>query len=104
MKDQVVLNKELLDSRRHPNAVFRAWQITYVQIESDNTNAAHILSLMAALDNQAIPLILLQEGDEIEVEEIEAIQTLLDYSLIKGGIFSILFNASTAAASRSRLT
>lgn len=39
---------------------------------------------MAVLDNQTVPRILLQNGEVIEVEEMEAIQTLLDYSLIKG--------------------
>lgn len=87
LESQDILSKDLLDSRRHPglaNSVFRTWKSSYTQIESDNTPAAEKLSLMAVLDNQAVPRILLQNGEVIEVEEMEAIQTLLDYSLIKG--------------------
>ncbi|KAL8741863.1 MAG: hypothetical protein Q9184_008333, partial [Pyrenodesmia sp. 2 TL-2023] len=48
---------------------------------------------MAVLDNQAIPLGLLQEGDALAMAEMDALQVLLDFSLIKGdaelGFFSM---------------
>ncbi|KAL9015118.1 MAG: hypothetical protein Q9173_000258 [Seirophora scorigena] len=85
---QDVLSKQLHDSRRQPgtpNAIFRTWQISYRQIELENTEAANKLSLMAVLDNQAIPRLLLASGDvSEEVAEMEALQVLLDFSLIKG--------------------
>ena len=85
---QDVLSYELHDNRRQagtPNAIFRTWQISYQQIELDYTEAANMLSLMAVLDNQAIPQILLvEEGDVLDMAEMNAIQVLLDFSLIKG--------------------
>lgn len=39
---------------------------------------------MAVLDNQAIPQMLLAKGEALEMAEIDAIQVLLDFSLIKG--------------------
>ncbi len=85
---QDVLSKQLHDSRRQPgtpNAIFRTWQISYRQIELENAEAAKKLSLMAVLDNQAIPRILLTKRDVSEdVAELEALQVLLDFSLMKG--------------------
>ena len=84
---QDVLSYELYDARRQagtPNAIFRTWQISYQQIQLDNTEAANMLSLMAVFDNQAIPRILLIEGDIMDIAEMNAIQVLLDFSLIKG--------------------
>ena len=84
---QDVLSYELRDARRQPgtpSAIFRTWQISYQQIKLDNTEAASKLSLMAVLDNQAIPQMLLAKGEALEMAEIDAIQVLLDFSLIKG--------------------
>ena len=79
---------QLHDSRRQPgtpNAVFRTWQISYHQIEVENTEAANKLSLMAVLDRQAVPRALLASRDDWEeVAELEALQVLLDFSLIQG--------------------
>ncbi|KAL8904950.1 MAG: hypothetical protein Q9207_002944 [Kuettlingeria erythrocarpa] len=86
VQDVLSYNK-LLDSRRQPgtpSAIFRTWQLSYHQIELENTQAANKLSLMAVLDNQAIPRILLTKRDGSEVVEMEALQVLLDFSLIKG--------------------
>jgi hypothetical protein len=82
-----VLSKELRDPRRHggsANAVFRTWQISYMQIKRDNTRAADILSLISILDSQAVPEILLHEDNNNQEIDIETIQVLLDFSLIKG--------------------
>ncbi|KAL8881160.1 MAG: hypothetical protein Q9192_007860, partial [Flavoplaca navasiana] len=83
-----VLSMQLHDSRRQPgtpNAVFRTWQICYHQIEVENTEAANKLSLMAVLDHQAVPRALLASRDDSdEVAEMEALQVLLDFSLIQG--------------------
>lgn len=81
-----VLSKQLHDPRRQPgtpNAVFRTWQISYRQIELENMEAANKLSLMAVLDYQAVPRVLLAEGEELEMAELDAMQVLLDFSLIK---------------------
>ncbi|KAL8850124.1 MAG: hypothetical protein Q9221_004941 [Calogaya cf. arnoldii] len=81
-----VLSYELHDPRRQPgtpNAVFRTWQISYLQIQQENSRAADMLSLMAVLDNQAIPRMLLVNGDVLEIPEMDALQVLLDFSLIK---------------------
>ncbi|TVY89508.1 hypothetical protein LAWI1_G005763 [Lachnellula willkommii] len=82
-----VLSYELRDSRRHPgtpSAIFRTWQISYEQIQKDSTEAANKLSLMAVLDNQSIPKILVSKGAELDVADMDAIQVLIDFSLIKG--------------------
>ncbi|KAL8983783.1 MAG: hypothetical protein Q9205_002070 [Flavoplaca limonia] len=83
-----VLSMQLHDSRRQPgtpNAVFRTWQISYHQVEVENTEAANKLSLMAVLDHQAVPRALLASRDDTkEVAEMEALQVLLDFSLIQG--------------------
>ena len=82
-----VLSNELYDARRQagtPNAIFRTWQISYQQIKLHNTEAASVLSLMAVLDNQAIPQMVLMKGDIMDIAEMNAIQVLLDFSLIKG--------------------
>jgi hypothetical protein len=85
-----VLSYELRDPRRHagtPSAIFRTWQISYEQIETENRLAVELLSLMAVLDNQSVPQMLLTVDagrDEVDVAEIEAIQMLLDFALVKG--------------------
>ena len=82
-----VLSCDLHDARRRagtPNAIFRTWQISYQQIKMDNTEAASMLSLMAVLDNQAIPQMVLLKGETMDMAELNAIQLLLDFSLIKG--------------------
>lgn len=82
-----VLSYELHDPRRQggtPNAIFLTWRISYQQIKLENPEAADKLSLMAVLDSQAVPRTLLIKGDEMEIAEMDAIQVLLDFSLIKG--------------------
>ncbi|KAI9714139.1 MAG: hypothetical protein M1812_006467 [Candelaria pacifica] len=82
-----VLSKELHDARRQPgtpSAIFRTWQMSYQQIVKDDPEAARKLCLMAVLDNQAIPRMLVARGDELETAEVDAVQLLLDFSLIKG--------------------
>ena len=82
-----VLSFELHDPRRQggtPNAIFLTWQISYQQIKSENQEAADKLSLIAVLDSQAVPRTLLIKGDEMEIAEMDAIQVLLNFSLIKG--------------------
>lgn len=51
----------------------------------ENTEAANKLSLMAVLDHQAVPrALLVSRDDSEEVAEMEALQVLLDFSLIQG--------------------
>ncbi|KAL8651856.1 MAG: hypothetical protein Q9210_003030 [Variospora velana] len=86
VQDVLSYNK-LLDSRRQPgtpSAIFRTWQISYRQIEMENNKAAVMLCLMAVLDNQSIPQVLLAEEDELDMAELDAVQLLLDFSLVKG--------------------
>ncbi|KAL8643086.1 MAG: hypothetical protein Q9226_008433 [Calogaya cf. arnoldii] len=81
-----VLSYELHDPRRQPgtpSAVFCTWKISYLQIQLENSRAVDMLSLMAVLDNQAIPRMLLVNGDVLEISEMDALQVLLDFSLIR---------------------
>ena len=82
-----VLSDDLYDARRQPgtpNSIFRTWRISYEQIKLDHTKAANLLSLMAVLDNQAIPQITFIRENIMNMAEMDAIQVLLDFSLIKG--------------------
>ncbi|KZF19132.1 hypothetical protein L228DRAFT_271392 [Xylona heveae TC161] len=61
---QEYLSEELEDSRRDlqgQNSVMRTWKISFEQISRQNPRAAEILSMMAVLDRQGIPGILLQK-------------------------------------------
>jgi hypothetical protein len=83
---QELLTCELRDPRRQAgarSAIFRTWQLSYEQIRQDNPKAAEMLSLMAVLNNQAIPRMLLAHDAKFSITEEAAIQILLDFSLIK---------------------
>ncbi|KAH0536621.1 hypothetical protein FGG08_006515 [Glutinoglossum americanum] len=80
-----ILEEDLPDPGRDvgvPNSVFRAWELSFDQIRKQKPRAAEILSLMAALDRQAISDALLRNDDERKVEFITAIGTLKAFSLI----------------------
>jgi tetratricopeptide (TPR) repeat protein len=79
------LTTELLDPRRRrdtPSSVFLTWKLSFDQIKRDEPRAAEILSLMALLDRQGIPEMLLRQTEHLAVEDTNAIGTLQAFSLI----------------------
>jgi tetratricopeptide (TPR) repeat protein len=79
------LTTELLDPRRRldtPSSVFLTWKLSFDQISEEEPRAAEILSLMAFLDRQRVPEMLLRRGGDLDVKDTNAIGTLQAYSLI----------------------
>jgi tetratricopeptide (TPR) repeat protein len=79
------LSKDLQDPRRElgfPNSIFRTWKLSFDQIQTDSPRAAEILSLMAMLDGQKIPVDLVRKDDERRVDFQTVIGTLDGYSMI----------------------
>lgn len=79
------LNEDAGDIRRdseNSNSVIKTWRISFDQIRRQNRRAAQILSLMAVLDPQGVPKVLLERMDERRTEFIAAIGTLQSFSLI----------------------
>jgi tetratricopeptide (TPR) repeat protein len=79
------LTTELLDPRRQrdtPSSVFLTWKLSFDQISKEEPRAADILSLIAFLDGQGIPEMLLRQNEHLDVEDTSAIGTLLAFSLI----------------------
>lgn len=80
------MNKELQDHRRErgiANLVFRTWKLSYDQITQQYPRAVSMLSLMAMFDRQQIPEMLLQKANESEIDFLNAVEILDDFSLIK---------------------
>ena len=78
--------KALNDIRRDagvPDAVFTTWKISYDHIASYSRMAADALAMMSMLDRQGIPNKLVLAGDFDEMDRSEAIDILLEYSLIQ---------------------
>lgn len=69
----------------------QTWKISFDRIQRQHQRAAQILSLMAVLDRQGIPKLLLRNDNERESDFTEAIGVLKAYSLIiieiEGGLF-----------------
>lgn len=91
-----LLEQGYYDPGRDPkiqNSIFLTWQISFDQITKQKPRAAEILSLMAVLDGQAIPDMLLRRKDERKVNFDTAIGTLKAFSLVteerNGAIFNI---------------
>ncbi len=79
------LSTELVDPRRlrdTPSSVFLTWKLSFDQISKEEPRAAELLSLMALLDRQGIPEMLLRRGDYLDVKDTNAIGTLQAFSLI----------------------
>lgn len=79
------LSVEPQDVRRprgFPNAVFRTWRVSFEQIRKQEPRVAEILSVMAMLDRQQIPVDLVYWAEERDVEFRTALGTLYGYSLI----------------------
>ncbi|KAK5096475.1 hypothetical protein LTR70_001649 [Exophiala xenobiotica] len=90
-KDDEQLNThltiELQDPRRQkgwPNSIFRTWKLSFDQIQKNDAEAGDLLSLMAILDGQEIPVSLLSSyfGSPSVFEM--ALGTLYGYSLVSG--------------------
>jgi tetratricopeptide (TPR) repeat protein len=79
------LTTELLDPRRRrdtPSSVFLTWKLSFDQISKEEPRAAEMLSLMAFLDGQGIPEMLLRRNKHLDVKDTNAIGTLQAFSLI----------------------
>jgi tetratricopeptide (TPR) repeat protein len=79
------LRTELQDHRRErgfPNSVFRTWKLSFDLIREQEPRAASMLSLMAMLDRQKIPEMLLRRKDERDINFVTAIGVLTGLSLI----------------------
>ena len=91
-----ILKEDLPDpgrDRETQNSIYRTWKLSFDQISLQDPRAAEILSIMAILDRQTIPDLLLRKESDGKVVFIKAIGTLKAYSLIteekQGSIFGM---------------
>jgi tetratricopeptide (TPR) repeat protein len=88
---QDLLTEDLPDLRRDfesQSSVIRTWKVSFDQIRKQKPRAAEILSLMAVLDQQGIPKMLLYKDGERGIEFTTALGMLQAFSLVtveKGG-------------------
>lgn len=76
------------DLRRDPvatNSVIRTWQMSFNQIKSENQLATDLLARMCMFDKQGIPESLLKKSLS-DHEYNDAIEVLLSFSLVRGGM------------------
>jgi tetratricopeptide (TPR) repeat protein len=79
------LSQDLQDPRRDrgfPHSIFRTWKMSFDQICAREPQTADLLSLMATLDGQQIPRMLLEDQTPSRAELSSQLGTLLGYSLI----------------------
>jgi tetratricopeptide (TPR) repeat protein len=79
------LSQDLQDPRRDrgfPHSIFRTWKMSFDQICAREPQTADLLSLMATLDGQQIPRMLLEDQTPNRAELSSRLGTLLGYSLI----------------------
>ena len=94
---QNLLSKETHDRRRNlqgfgiANSVIRAWKVTFDQITKQDFRASEILSLMAVLDGQRVPEMLLAQFDTNQTDFIEAVGTLKAFSFVSEEIGAATF-------------
>ena len=94
---QNLLSKETHDRRRNlqdfgvADSVIRAWKVTFDQIIKQDFRASEILSLMAVLDGQRVPEMLLTQFDTNHTDFIEAVGTLKAFSFISEEIGAATF-------------
>jgi len=85
---QNLLSKDSHDRRRNlqdsdiANSVVRAWKVSFDQIIKQDFHASEILSLMAVLDGQGIPEMLLSKNAENQTEFTDSVGTLKAFSFI----------------------
>ena len=98
---QNLLRKDSPDRRRNlqdsgiANSVVLAWKVSFDQIIKQDFRASEILSLMAVLDGQGIPELLLSNNAENQTEFTDAVGTLKAFSFISeetGGATFIIHN------------
>jgi tetratricopeptide (TPR) repeat protein len=92
---QDLLSVDLPDHRRDfemrsdmQNSVIRTWKVSFDQIRNQKPRAAEILSLMAVLDRQGIPKMLIRRDGERGTDFTTALGVLQAFSLVgaeKGG-------------------
>ena len=68
--------------RETSNSVFQQWRLSFEQISKQSPRAAETLCLMAMLDRQGIPQVLLQRGDESPIQYKAAISKLKAFSFV----------------------
>ena len=94
---QNLLSKDSHDKRRNirdlniANSVIRAWKVTFDQIIQQDTRASEILSLMAVLDGQRVPEMLLSRFRTNQTEFLESVGTLKAFSFISEEIGAATF-------------
>ena len=79
------LSQDLQDPRRDrgfPHSIFRTWKMSFDQICAREPQTADLLSLMATLDGQQIPRMLLEGETPSRAELSGRLGTLLGYSLV----------------------
>lgn len=77
--------EELIDHRRDSkssSSIMQTWKISFDQIQRQHHRSTQLLLLMAILDRQGIPALLLMNDNERESDFIEGIGVLKAYSLI----------------------
>jgi tetratricopeptide (TPR) repeat protein len=83
-----LLSEDLEDPRRDldtENSVIRTWKLSFDQLSKGKPRAAQILSLMAVLDHQGAPRMLLRKDGETEIGFRTALGALQAFSLITAG-------------------
>jgi tetratricopeptide (TPR) repeat protein len=99
------LSDDLYDARRAPetpNAIFKTWVISYSLLKRRHDAAAELLCLMATLDNTTIPSRMLRNQDKVTLEDRKKIQTLIDFSLIRGTMVDDNFSMHLLVQSSTR--
>ena len=85
-REERLLSESQNDLRRDPNvpnSVIKMWEITFMHIQTQNSKAAQLLSVMCFLDKQGIPEWLLRENESERLDVYEALEVLLRFSFIK---------------------
>ena len=109
---QNLLSEEMTDRRRNlqgfgiANSVIRAWKVTFDQIIKQDFRASEILSLMAVLDGQRVPKMLLNQSDTNRTDFIKAVGTLKAFSFIseETGAATFMMHRLVQVSTRKWLT
>ena len=86
---QDLLNEDVGDRRRDAharNSIIKTWKMSFDLINTQELRAAEMLSLMAVLDRQEIPEILLRQKTDRNIDLTKALGTLRAFSLVSVGI------------------
>ncbi|KAF3406452.1 hypothetical protein DPV78_000068 [Talaromyces pinophilus] len=80
------LAQDYYDDRRYretPNGIFLTWQISFKEIMDHNWRAMEILSHIAFLEEQSVPIALIRQADDDPVSFDSAIGEIKAYSFLK---------------------